>query len=69
MTTDELKKLPMQEKLQMMEALWDDLRERFERFEIPEEHKKLLDLRRKRVESGEAQLRDWDSVKGTIGQP
>lgn len=51
-----------------MEALWDDLRERFDRFEIPEKHKRLLDRRRERVQKGEAQLHDWDSVKGSIGR-
>ena len=68
MTTDEIKGLPIEQKLRMMETLWEDLRERFERFEIPERHKKLLDERRERVRAGQAQLLDWDSVKGTIGR-
>ncbi len=68
MTTNEIKGLPIEQKLRMMEALWEDLRERFERFEIPEWHKKLLDERRERVRTGQAQLLDWDSVKGTIGR-
>lgn len=68
MTTDEIKRLSIEEKFRIMEALWDDLRERFERFEIPEEHKRLLDKRRERVQKGEAQLHDWDSVKGSIGR-
>jgi predicted RNase H-like HicB family nuclease len=36
---------------------------------IPEAHKTLLDTRRKRVESGEAALLDWDEVKQGIGRP
>ncbi|MEM8955585.1 MAG: addiction module protein [Verrucomicrobiota bacterium] len=68
MTTDEIKSLSIQEKLQMMEALWQDLRERFDRLEIPEEQKKLLDQRRERVRTGDAQLHDWDSVKGSVGR-
>lgn len=68
MTTDEIKNLPIEQKLQMMEALWEDLRERFERFEISEQHKKLLDERRERVRTGKAQLLDWDSVKASIGR-
>ncbi len=68
MTTDEIKGLPMEQKLRMMKTLWEDLRERFERSEIPERHKKLLDERRERVRTGQAQLLDWDSVKGTIGR-
>ena len=68
MTTDEIKRLPIEEKIQIMEALWDDLRERFERAEIPPGAKRLLDERRERVRSGQAQILDWDSVKGTLGR-
>lgn len=68
MTTDEIRRLAIEEKFQIMEALWDDLRERFDRFEIPEEHERLLDRRRERVQKGEAQLHDWDPVKGSIGR-
>ena len=68
MTTEEIKRLSIEQKIQMMEALWEDLRGRFERSEIPESVKRLLDERRERVRSGQAQLRDWDSIKGTIGR-
>jgi len=68
MTTEEIKRLSIEQKIQMMEALWEDLRGRFERSEIPESVKRLLDERRERVRSGQAQLRDWDSVKGTLGR-
>jgi putative addiction module component (TIGR02574 family) len=65
MTTDEIKNLPIEQKIQIMEVLWEDLRERFE---ISEQQKKLLDERRKRVRTGQAQLLDWDSVKASIGR-
>jgi hypothetical protein len=68
MTTDEIKRLPIEQKIQIMEALWDDLRQRFERAEIPASVKRLLDERRERVRSGQARLLDWDSIKGTIGR-
>ena len=68
MTTDEIKRLPIEQKIQIMEALWDDLRERFERADIPASVKRLLDERRERVRSGQAQLLGWDSIKGTLGQ-
>jgi putative addiction module component (TIGR02574 family) len=68
MTIDEIKRLPLDEKIRLMEALWDDLRERFERAEIPESVKRLLDERRERMRSGKAQVLDWDSVKGTLGR-
>jgi len=68
MTVDEIKRLPIEQKIRIMEALWDDLRERFERAEIPASVKRLLDERRERVRSGQAQLLDWDSIKETIGR-
>ena len=69
MTTDEIKRLPIEQKIRVMETLWDDLRERFEQAGIPDSVKRLLDERRARVQSGQAQLLDWDSIKGTLGGP
>jgi putative addiction module component (TIGR02574 family) len=68
MTTEEVKALPIEQKIQIMEAIWEDLRERFDSLEISDQLKELLDRRRARVEKGEARLLDWDSVKGTIGR-
>lgn len=68
MSVTEISKLPLREKFQIMEAIWAELSERAERFEIPPEHLKLLDERRARVESGETPLHDWDTVKHQIGR-
>ncbi|MBI4026990.1 MAG: addiction module protein [Verrucomicrobia bacterium] len=68
MTSAELKELPITEKIQIMEVLWEDLRERFDRMDLPQAHKDLLDQRRSRVEEGTAKLLDWDAVKSTIGR-
>ena len=65
MTIAEIKLLPVQQKFQIMEAIWEDFSERFDRMEIPQAHKELLDRRRARVESGEARLLDWDAVKSS----
>lgn len=46
MSIAEIHQLPIEEKLQMMEALWEDLREHFERMPIPAAHRALLDERR-----------------------
>lgn len=69
MTVEDVKALPLDRKIQLMEALWEDLRERFERLEVSPQQKDLLDRRRARVKQGAAQLLDWDAVKGTIGRP
>ena len=67
MTAEEVKALPVDQKIRIMEAIWEDFRDRFERMEIPQEQKDLLDQRRARVREGKARLLDWDAVKGTIG--
>ncbi len=68
MTAEEVKALPIEQKLQIMEAIWEDFRDRFDRADIPQEQKDLLNRRRARVREGTAELLDWDSVKGTIGR-
>jgi hypothetical protein len=68
MTTDEIKSLPIEQKIHLMEVLWEDLRGRFDRFDISGVHKKLLDERRERIRTGQAQLLNWDSVKSSIGR-
>lgn len=45
-----------------MEALWEDMRDRFEAAEISPEMRE----RRARVKRGKARLLDWDSMKATI---
>ena len=68
MTAQEVKILPTEEKFQIMEAIWEDLRERFETSEISPQLRDLLRDRRARVASGEARLLDWDSAKFAIGR-
>jgi hypothetical protein len=68
MTGQDVKALPVEQKIQIMEAIWEDFRDRFERMAVPGELRSLLDQRRARVREGAAQLLDWDSVKGSIGK-
>jgi putative addiction module component (TIGR02574 family) len=68
MTAEEIKALPVDEKIRIMEAIWEDFRDRFDRMEVPQEQKDLLDQRRARVREGKARLLNWDSIKGTIGR-
>jgi putative addiction module component (TIGR02574 family) len=69
MTGQDVKALPVAQKIQIMEAIWEDFRDRFDRMTVPEEQRALLDQRRARVRQGAAQLLDWDSVKDAIGKP
>ena len=68
MTGADLAKLSLREKLQLMEAIWEDLRGRVDAMRVPEEHREILDERRSRVASGEAKILDWDKVKHTLGR-
>lgn len=68
MTAQEIRTLPTAEKLQIMETIWDDLRERFESTDVSPSLRKMLDARRERGKRGEVAVLDWDSVKSTIGR-
>lgn len=67
-SAEEIKALPIERKIQIMEAIWEDFRDRFDRLELTNGQKELLDRRRARVREGSARLLDWESVKGTIGR-
>ena len=68
MSVAKVLQLPLNERLQIMEAIWADLRGRAEGLGIPQDQKDLLDARRARVGAGEARILDWDSVKHSIGR-
>lgn len=66
MSVAEISKLSLEEKLQLLEALWADLRPRVDELELSPEHRRLLEARRERVRSGAAALHDWEAVKHSI---
>jgi len=68
MNAEDIKALPIDRKIEIMELIWEDFRDRFDRLELTQEQKDLLDRRRAKVREGTAQLLDWESVKGTIGK-
>ena len=68
MSIAEIRKLPIREKFQILEALWEDMRDEMEDTDIPESHKKILDDCRARVERGEEKLIDWEIAKNMIGR-
>jgi putative addiction module component (TIGR02574 family) len=68
MSLKELENLSLVEKLQIMEAIWVDLRPHVETAAIPEEHRRLLDSRLERVAEGKSSIREWDEVKHSIGR-
>jgi hypothetical protein len=68
MTSLEIKALPTEEKVRIMEAIWEDMRDRFDASSLSQPMLDLLRERRMRVERGEAQLLEWDKVKSSLGR-
>ena len=63
---DELHQMPLQEKLFVMEALWDDISSNENDVEIPQWHQTILDEREELVAQGNAQFIDWEVAKKHI---
>jgi len=68
MTAQDIKILPADEKIRIMEAIWEDMREHYEEAPVSEEVMALLSERQARVQSGEAKLLNWDQVKYALGR-
>lgn len=58
-----LDKMSVEEKLQAIEALWSSLRANPEQVPSPDWHKQLLADREQRLETGKADLSDWQDAK------
>ena len=62
----ELKELPLNEKMRMMEALWDGISSQEEILEVPRWHKDILDEREQLIREGKAKFIDWEIAKQQI---
>ena len=61
-----LNEMSVPEKLQVMEALWEDLTRHSEALESPEWHRDVLEERERRIASGEATFTNWEQAKADI---
>lgn len=61
-----LKEMTLEEKLQTMEALWQDLSSNAENMDSPEWHREVLKERQQQIESGQAKFIDWEQAKADI---
>jgi hypothetical protein len=61
-----LKDMTFQEKLAVMESLWEDLARTPEAIESPAWHKDILDERRQRLAEGRSRFIDWETAKAKI---
>ena len=67
MTCEEIKKLPVEEKMRIMQVIWEDMREHYEEAAVSDQLVDFLKERQVRVEGSQARLLDWDAVKFRIG--
>ncbi len=61
--TWEIKNLSRQEKLRIMEAIWEDLSQDETQVESPQWHKKALQETEKRFQAGHEEELDWQHAK------
>jgi hypothetical protein len=61
-----LNDMTVTEKLQLMEALWEDLSRNADALESPEWHREVLEERERRIASGEAHFSGWEQAKADI---
>lgn len=61
--TFEIRHLSREDKLRVMEAIWEDLSKEDEEVESPEWHQEALQQAENRLNLGEEKMVDWDSAK------
>jgi hypothetical protein len=61
-----LSQFTLAQKLNLMEAIWDDLSRDEERLESPAWHDEVLKDREKAIETGNASISDWENAKHRI---
>jgi len=65
---EQIREMPLHEKLLTMEALWENLSSNEESLEIPEWHKDVLDHRDRLIAEGKARFISWEQAKREIWQ-
>ena len=61
-----LSKLTLDQKLDLMEAIWDDLAKHEKSLESPHWHEEVLEERERALAAGKAIVSDWEEAKGRI---
>lgn len=62
-STIEIKHLSREEKLRVMEAIWEDLSKEEDKVESPAWHQEALQETDRRFKSGEERIVDWQDAK------
>ena len=61
-----LHEMTIQEKLALMESIWEDLSRSPDAIELPAWHKEILDERLQKAAEGTARFVDWEEAKARI---
>lgn len=64
----EIRRLPLPEKLALLEAVWSELASDPDTVEVPDWHKDILDERQRLLDQGSAQVLDWELAKDQINR-
>lgn len=64
----EIRKLPLAEKLELLEAIWSELSSDPDTIDIPQWHKDILDERQRSLEQGSSKEIDWELAKEQINR-
>jgi hypothetical protein len=64
----QIHQMTLTQKLQAMEALWDDLCRQPENIPVEQWHQDLLDERERLISQGKAAFVDWETAKKRIAE-
>ena len=59
----ELHKLSVKDKLKVVQTLWDDIAEEQAIDSLPAEHKRILEERLQKINSGKAVFKPWSEIQ------
>lgn len=68
MSITEIKKLSVGERLEVMEQIWESLRDEDQELSSPSWHEPILEERKRKMESGEATFMTLDQLKARFHQ-
>ena len=63
-----VEQMSVEEKLRVMEILWENLRRDEKNIPVPQWHRDLLDERERLIREGNAHFEDWEAAKERIAK-
>ena len=67
MSITDIKKMPFAERVQLMEQIWDTLRDESEHIDSPDWHEDVLQERKEAFESGQVKRYSIEEVRQKLG--